>query len=211
MTTKHRVLDVATVAFAEQGVAGTSLDALAGQLGFTKQTILYHFGSKNGLIEAVLVRAADDLVSELRTATADVEPGWTSVEAAVRASFALALRRPELVGVLRETSRLGPPWSRAALDRLEPIVAEAESGLRRGVRAGMFRPHDPRLLLASAYAVVSGVITEPEVLRVLGLTLDVRVAAGLRRTLLSFLEAVLVFGSTGPPAMFPPRAASETP
>jgi AcrR family transcriptional regulator len=196
---------VATVAFAEQGVAGTSLDTLAGQLGVTKQTILYHFGSKNGLIEAVLSRAADDLVTELRSATADSEPGWASVEAAVRASFALALRRPELVGVLRETSRLGPPWSRAAVDRLEPIVAEAENGLRRGMRNGAFGPHDPRLLLASAYAVVSGVVTEPEVLRIMGLTLDVRVAAGLRRTLLSFLEAVLVPGTPGPPATYHPE------
>lgn len=198
---------MATVAFAEQGVAGTSLDALAGRLGVTKQTILYHFGSKNGLIQSVVISAADDLAAELETATAKAEPGWDMVESAVRASFALALRRPELVGILRETGRLGAPFSAAALDRLEPLVTRAERSLRQGVAGGVFKPHDPRLLLASAYAVVSGLVTEPEVLRALGLDLDVRVAAGLRRTLLSFLQAVLV---TGPPATDLPRPVSES-
>ena len=191
MTTQHRALRAATVAFAERGVAGTSLDLLAAELGVTKQTILYHFGSKSGLIEAVLARASEDLAAELEAAVAGVEAGWPSVEAVVRASFGLAVRRPELLGVLREIARLGSPWSESALDLLQPLVDRAIVALNDGMDAGLFQSGDARLILVSAYAVVSGVVADSELLRAMGMRLDLRTAAGLRRTLLSFLGAVL--------------------
>lgn len=181
----------ATVAFAERGVAGTSLDLLAAELGVTKQTILYHFGSKSGLIEAVLARAAEDLAAELEAAVAGVEAGWPSVEAVVRGSFGLAVRRPELLGVLREIARLGSPWSESALDLLQPLVDRAIVALDDGMNTGLFQSGDSRLILVSAYAVVSGVVADSELLRAMGMRLDLRTAAGLRRTLLSFLGAVL--------------------
>ena len=93
MTTKGRALDTATVAFAERGVAGTSLDELARTMGITKQTILYHFKSKDGLLRAVLVAAAEQLEVELRQATADVPVGWARVDASVRAACASDLPR----------------------------------------------------------------------------------------------------------------------
>ncbi len=190
MTTQHRALRAATVAFADRGVAGTSLDLLATELGITKQTILYHFGSKGGLIEAVLARAAADLGAELEAAV-DGEAGWPAVEAVVRASFGLAVRRPELLGVLREIARLGSPWTESALDLLQPLVDRAIVALEDGMHAGLYQSGDPRLILVSAYAVVSGVVADSELLRAMGMQLDLRTAAGLRRTLLSFLEAAL--------------------
>ncbi len=184
----------ATVAFAERGVAGTSLDLLAAELGVTKQTILYHFGSKDGLIDAVLVQAAEDLATELENAVGGVSSGWESVEAVVRASFGLAVRRPELLGVLREIGRLGSPWSERALTLLRPLIDRAVVSLQDGMASGRFRSGDPRLILVSAYAVVSGVVADSELLRAMGMRLDLRTAAGLRRTLLSFLDAALAPG-----------------
>lgn len=192
MSTKDRVLAEATVAFAGQGVAGTSLDALARELGVTKQTILYHFGSKDGLISAVLTEAATDLVAELQRAVDISEPGWERVDATVRSSFALAVRRPELLGLLREVNRLGSDWSEVVLALLQPLIDRALIDLSSGMRDGRFLPGDPQMVLVSAYAVVTGVVSDGELLRAVGLKLDLRVAARLRRTLLSFLEAVLM-------------------
>lgn len=192
MTTKDRVLSAATVAFAGKGVAATSLDGLAGELGITKQTILYHFGSKDELISAVLTEAADDLLAALQSAIDVSETGWDRVVATVRASFALAVRRPELLGLLREVNRLGPPWSEQVLELLQPLIDRAIGDLTDGMAAGRFQPGDPQMVLVSAYSVVTGVVSDAEVLRAVGLELDLRVAARLRRTLLSFLEAVLM-------------------
>ena len=192
MSTKERVLTEATIAFANQGVAGTSLDALARELGVTKQTILYHFGSKDGLISAVLTAAAEDLVVELQRAVDISEPGWERVVATVRSSFALAVRRPELLGVLREVNRLGSDWSEVVLESLQPLIDRALADLSGGMADGRFRPGDPQMVLVSAYAVVTGVVSDGELLRAVGLQLDLRVAARLRKTLLSFLEAALM-------------------
>ena len=192
MSTKERALNAATVAFANRGVAGTSLDWLARDLGVTKQTILYHFGSKDGLISAVLTEAAQDLVSELQSAIDVSEPGWDRVVATVRSSFALAVRRPELLGLLREVNRLGSRWSEVVLELLRPLIDRAIEDLTSGMASGRFQRGDPQMVLVSAYAVVTGVVSDAEVLRAVGLELDLRAAARLRRTLLSFLEAVLM-------------------
>ncbi|MGI9596204.1 MAG: TetR/AcrR family transcriptional regulator [Acidimicrobiales bacterium] len=192
MTTKDRALSAATVAFAGKGVAGTSLDGLAGELGVTKQTILYHFGSKDGLISAVFTEAAQDLLVELQAAIDISEPGWDRVVATVRASFALAVRRPELLGLLREVNRLGSPWSERVLELLQPLVDRAIADMTEGMANGRFQRGDPQMVLVSAYSVVTGVVSDAELLRAVGLELDLRVAARLRRTLLSFLEAVLM-------------------
>ncbi len=180
------------MAFAGRGVAGTSLDWLARDLGVTKQTILYHFGSKDGLISAVLTEAAHDLAVELQSAIDVSEPGWDRVVATVRSSFALAVRRPELLGLLREVNRLGSRWSEVVLELLQPLIDRAIEDLTDGMATGRFQRGDPQMVLLASYAVVTGVVSDVEVLRAVGLELDLRAAARLRRTLLSFLEAVLM-------------------
>lgn len=192
MSTKSRAIDAASAAFARRGFAATSLDELARELGFTKQTILYHFGSKNGLLEAVLVDAVDQLVSQLGDAISSVPAGWPRVEAVVRSAFALAISEPQLLGLLREVSRLGPPQSDVVLELLGPLVDDAVAALDDGMDAGLFRRSDPRIVLVSAYASVTGVVTDAGALTAVGLELDLRVAAQLRRAALRFLRAALV-------------------
>ena len=191
-STKHRAILVATVAFADKGVAGTSLDELARQLGVTKQTILYHFGSKDRLVADVLAAAASDLLVVLEDASRSSGAGWDRVDATVRAAFGLAVERPELLGLLRELSRLGPERSQQVIGVLQPLIDAAVGDLESGMSDGRFRRSDPRLVLVSAYAAVTGVVTDVEVLRAVGLELDLRVAVQLRRAVLSFLRAALV-------------------
>lgn len=190
--TADRAIETAAAAFAERGVAATSLDDLARSMGVTKQTILYHFKSKSGLLSAVLVDAAETLRAELDQSVDASPPGWPRVEATVRAAFGLAVRRPELWGLLREVGRLGPPVSDDVIELLQPMVDRAVASIEHGMDAGEFRRSDARLVLVSAYAAVTGVVSDPEVLRAVGLELDLRTAAQLRRTVLGFLEAALL-------------------
>ncbi|MEM9131279.1 MAG: TetR/AcrR family transcriptional regulator [Actinomycetota bacterium] len=196
--TRARVIAAATVAFADRGVAGTSLDDLARTLGVTKQTVLYHFRSKDGLVAEVLTSGAQELEAVLLSASAQSEPGWDRIETVVRAAFGLAVARPELLGLLRELSRLGPDHSQPVLALLQPLVDAAVAELEAGMVDGRFRRSDPRLVLVSAYAAVTGVVTDGEVLRAVGVTLDLRVAARLRRTVLDFLRAALVPSAPAP-------------
>ena len=172
-------------------MAATSLDDLARTMGVTKQTILYHFKSKSGLLNAVLVDAAETLRAELDRGSEASPAGWPRVESTVRAAFGLAVRRPELLGLLREVGRLGPPVSDDVIELLQPMVDRALASIEQGMDSGEFRRSDPRLVLVSAYAAVTGVVSDPEILRAVGLELDVRTATQLRRTVIDFLEAAL--------------------
>lgn len=192
MTTQDRILDTALRAFAAKGYEGTSLDALAHEVGVRKQTILYWFESKDALLAALVDRSADELAAVLTSALAADLAGFDRVAAIVRSVFRLAGRRPELLGLLREVSRLGPPAAPRLMSHLEPFIDRATSFLAAEMDAGSFRRQDPRLLLLSTYSTVVGVATEVEVLRGLGIEATARSLALRRRELLGFLRSALV-------------------
>ena len=54
--TKVRILDVAEQLFAENGFKRTSINLLAKKAGVNQAAVNYHFGSKDGLVEQVIVR-----------------------------------------------------------------------------------------------------------------------------------------------------------
>ena len=114
------------------------------------------------------------------------------IEAIVRSVFRLAVRRPELLGLLREVTRLGPPASNRILDVFEPMIERATGFLASEMDAGHLRRCDARLLLVSVYSTIVGVATEVEVLRAVGIEPSLRSAAQRRREVIEFLRAALV-------------------
>ncbi len=191
MGTRDRVLVAATEAFGTRGYDATSLDALARELGVRKQTVLYHFGSKELLLHAVVEQAAIELGEALEEALRHADPALGNVDACVRAVFRLAIRRPELLGIVRELGRLGDPWVGRMVEVLDPLVKRATDFLEAEMDAGRMRRSDPKLLLVSVYSTVMGVATEAEVLRAVGIEPTLRTTARRRRELLSFLHSAL--------------------
>jgi len=190
--TRDRILDAALLSFGTNGFDVTSLDELAADLGVRKQTILYHFKSKNELLDAVIDRSSAELASVLEAAIVGAGGGFDRIEAIVRSVFRLALRRPELLGLLREVGRLGPPAATRLSDNLDPLVQRAREFLEAEMAMGHFRPSDARLLLLSVYSTVLGVATEVEVLRAIGIEPTLRSTTIRRRELLQFLRRALV-------------------
>ncbi len=192
MATSDRILDGALGSFGTRGYEASSLDAIAGELGVRKQTILYYFPTKEALLEAVIDRSATELSAALEGALARAGEGWDRVEAVVRSVFRLALRRPELLGLLREVSRLGPPAATRLTEALAPLVQRARLFLEAEMDDGTMRRQDARLVLLSAYSAVIGVATEVEVLRAVGIDPTMRSLAVRRRELLGFLRSALL-------------------
>ncbi len=190
--TADRILDAALASFGSRGYEATSLDALAETLGVRKQSILYWFSSKDVLLEALIDRSARELSSALEDALDRAGNGWARVEAVVRSVFRLAARRPELLGLLREVGRLGPPAATQLTLALEPLAARASGFLESEMAAGHMRRHEPRLLLFAIYSTVVGMITEVEVLRALGEEPTARSLVRRRQEILRLLHSALV-------------------
>lgn len=52
--TRQRILEAAAALYGEHGVAATTIHAVAARADVSRGTILHHFGSPDGLLEAVL-------------------------------------------------------------------------------------------------------------------------------------------------------------
>lgn len=192
VSTPDRILDAALASFATRGYEATSLDAMAKGLELTKQSILYWFPSKDALLESVIARSAADLSNALETALQGAGEGWDRVEAVVRSVFRLGARQPELLGLLREVGRLGPPAATQMTVALEPLVGRASAFLEAEMDAGAMRRHDPRLLLLAIYSTVIGMVTEVEVLRALGEEPTARSLVRRRSDVLQLLRSALL-------------------
>jgi TetR/AcrR family transcriptional regulator len=190
--TDERILDAALASFAERGYEATSLDALAATLDIRKQTILYWFPTKEQLLRAVIGRSGHELAATLEDALGRAGDGWDRVAAVVRSVFRLAARRPELLGLVREVSRLGPPAATWLAEDLEPLVERAAAFLAAEMDAGRMRRHDPRLLLLAIYSTVIGMVTEVEVLRALGEQPTARSLVRRRADVLRLLHSALM-------------------
>ena len=198
-STAERILDASLASFGGRGYEATSLDALAEGLGVRKQSILYWFPSKEALLDALIDRSAAELAAALQESLEGAGPGWPRVEAVVRSVFRLAARRPELLGLLREVGRLGPPAATRLMLELEPLATRASSFLQEEMDAGHMRRHEPRLLLLAIYSTVVGMITEVEGLRALGEEPTARSLVRRRQEILRLLRSALVVETEGGP------------
>ena len=213
------ILDAARNSFAKRGYEASSLDSIAADCGVRKQTVLYHFGSKESLLEAVIDRTLEEVSTALlavvdgtgagetgirgqgsaveRSEVTTRHPverseGWDVIRSVVKEVFRIAVRRPELLGLLREVTRLGNPWTARVRLSFEPLEARAVGFLEAEAESGRIRCGDPRLILVSAYSKIMGTATEVEVQRALGVEPTLRETARRRRELLDFLRSSLV-------------------
>ena len=191
-STRERILDAALTAFGLRGFDSTSLDDLAAEVGITKQAILYHFSSKQELLAATIELAVQELGGALSEAADAEARGFQRIEDLVRATFSLAARRPEVLGLVRIVSRQGGTASGKLASSMGFMLAEAVKFVEEEMSAGRFRRLEPRMLLLAVYSAVVGVATEPEVMRALGLEPDLRSLVRARRETIEFLRAALV-------------------
>jgi AcrR family transcriptional regulator len=190
--TRQRILDAALDMFGRRGVDAVSLDEIAAAVGIRKQTVLYWFASKDELVTAVLASAAAELTVVIDAAVrAAPDDPLARLDAVVRAVFRPAVRRPALLGLIREISRLPAEQVGTASALVQPLVDRAVDWLRREMDAGRLRRADPAFVAALAYATVTGIATEPEALRVVGWQPTAVGLRHLRDELRSFLRAAL--------------------
>ncbi len=195
--THQRILDAALDLFGARGVDAVSLDEIARHVGVRKQTVLYWFASKDELVAAVLETVAAELIVVIDAAVRSVpDDPLDRIDAVVRAVFRPAVRRPAMLGLVREVSRLPAAQADRLRHHVQPLVDRGIDYLASEMDKGRLRRSDPRLVAALAYATVTGIATEPEALRAVGWEANQVGLRRLRDELRAFLRAAL----TPPPA-----------
>jgi AcrR family transcriptional regulator len=90
MDTKSRILAAAQAVVEREGVSRLTLDAVAAEAGLSKGGLIYHFASKEALIEGMVARLIEHFEARIEAhRSGDAEPGaWT------RGYLAAALPEP---------------------------------------------------------------------------------------------------------------------
>lgn len=98
--TRTALLRTATRLFAERGFYGTSIAAIAQELGLTKQALIHHFGSKEKLYGEVLQQISDELVATMIQATSDNADAKAQLEQLLERMHENRKNRPEQTQLL---------------------------------------------------------------------------------------------------------------
>jgi AcrR family transcriptional regulator len=136
---RQEMIESATQVFARFGYAGGSLRQIADGIGVTPAAIFRHFGSKEGLLIAVLEHWDEDAATRVADGASGLEyfrrlPELVADHAANRGLVELFLT----VGT--EATDPTHPASRFMVDRYERIVAESAGHLRQAVERGEAAP-----------------------------------------------------------------------
>lgn len=109
---RTHLLNTALELFASRGYDAVGVQEIVEAAGVTKPTLYHYFGSKRGLLEALLETHSVELLESLRQA-ADYRHDLTnSLRQVMQACFRFARCRPEFYRLLL-TLRLSPPDSEA--------------------------------------------------------------------------------------------------
>jgi AcrR family transcriptional regulator len=131
LTARARIRDAAITRFAADGVAATTLKAIAADAGVSPPLVAHHFGSKDGL------RAACDehVAARIRAGKHATLTGGLDPLSGLRQIG----EGPPLVRYLARTLADGSEHVRVLLDEL---VDDAVEYMERGVEHGLLKPTD---------------------------------------------------------------------
>ncbi len=136
------ILAVATHEFAERGLAGARIDAIAAAMRTSKRMIYYYFGSKDGLYLAVL----EEAYRRIRAIEADLKlqdlPPADALRRLVVFTLDYQFANPDFVRlVATENIHRGQYLQHSKMIRElnVPAIAGLREVYERGVRSGAFR------------------------------------------------------------------------
>src|SRR6202048_4797969 len=139
--TRTRLIDVAVDLFTRHSFAGTSLQMIADELGFTKAAIYHHFRTREQLLAAVI----EPILDELRTIVESAETRRTPharAEDMLSGYAALAVRNRGLVAVLASDPSVATVLTERAewgdlISRQLALLADVDPGPAGEVKAAM--------------------------------------------------------------------------
>jgi len=185
LRTEQAILDATLRSLAARGIHATSLDSIAAEVGVAKSSILWHFGSKEGLLLRVAERAFEEVgktrarnILSLPTLSERTQEVWRQYTETINTRP--ELRRVVLYLIFESTE--GRPELRARLQRLY-------RGMRQLFAAGLREVVDDPIqssgLATLAIATLDGLflqwLLEPEALDLKALQAQVRgLAEGAR-------------------------------
>lgn len=162
---REQLIECAIECLNERGFTGTSVASVAARASLAKSALLYHFPSKEALLEAVVDHVYTSAAAYLEPVLIGADDERTLLASYLRGCcrFAAGHRHEttaltEVFANLRRddgTLRFGP-------DENAPMLEYVEGILRAGQRSGIFGEFDPTSMAITIRSIIDGL---PGVLR----------------------------------------------
>jgi len=150
--TRERILKAAEREFSERGFHGTQISHIVKSAGVARGTFYIYFKSKEEVFEELLKKVVEDLKECIKPVELSRNP-VSQVEENVERVLEYALRNEGLAKILLFRS-CEPEYARIVENFFEEVTNLVESSLKKGIKLGILRPHDTRVV---ARAIVGGV------------------------------------------------------
>jgi AcrR family transcriptional regulator len=157
-TSREKILEVAAELFSQRGYAGAGVDQLAARSGVAKTALYYHFGNKEGLLAAVLERAATAWIDAIRDAALQEGDPLARLDRALAGIRTMLEQKGWILKLLQilalEVAEQKPDVGRM----LRSIVARARAAIVSGLRdaLGVELP-DADMVASALLALIDGV------------------------------------------------------
>ncbi|HFL2186663.1 TetR/AcrR family transcriptional regulator [Pseudomonas putida] len=156
--TRLRILNAAKVEFAKLGLGGARIDSIALRAKSNKRMIYEYFGNKEGLFEAVLESAYQDIrQAERKLKLEELDP-VEAITQLVTFTWKYYLKNPHFLNLVNSENLHKAAHLKRSRDKMHqmhaPMVSMVGDILARGVAQGVFREGvDPVQLNISIAAI----------------------------------------------------------
>lgn len=164
MDVRSQILTTATRLFARRGFDGTSLSAIADEVGIRKPSLLYHFPSKDALRRSVLDELSRHWGEVLPRVLSTISSGHGRFDALGRELIRFFDTDPDRARlVIRELMDRPDEMRRQLTEAVTPFIALLTDYIERGKKEGLVRPDvDPAKYLVHVITLVlTGMAARP--------------------------------------------------
>lgn len=153
--TRTEIVRLATARFAEHGYAGVALEELMAEAGLTRGALYHHFGSKQGLFQAVVEQAQRGVAQAVEQASTGNDDVLADFLAGCRA-FLEASLAPEVRRILLIEGPAVLGWGDWREGDLDTSVRLLDEGVAELAAAGVIAPRS----LDTVSTMLSGALNE---------------------------------------------------
>ena len=146
----ERMLQAAVRLFSQQGFAHTSTAQVAREAGTSESQLIKHFGSKEGLLDAIFEQAWRELNAEVATLVAGADSPAGAIRTLMRFMLARLDKQPQVKRLMLFEGRRMRAHGLAVTSGFRHFVDRLDSLLRQARRTGALRLNLPIAAIRSA-------------------------------------------------------------
>lgn len=163
---RRQIVDCTIELVADRGYAATTLAGIAERAGISKAAVLYHFTSKDAVLDASLADVVENFVAAVGEAVESADGAEQTLLAYVRGVLAHMRDQPARARFLTEVLVRDHVEQRSASDAPGGATARAARWqavaaiLELGQQEGVFRSFDTRTVAVMIGAGLDGIVAE---------------------------------------------------